>query len=110
MIRIANRKTWKGQGHYVGRPSPLGNPYSHVLGTLAEFKVATRDEAVDKYRDWLFSRLDGDNPATRMFVALLDEYESKGELTLICNCTPERCHGEVIKEFIESCVSGKSVR
>ena len=41
---MENKKTWKGGGHWVGRPSPLGNPYSHVCGTLAEFKVATRDD------------------------------------------------------------------
>ena len=109
MIKVVNKKTWKGGGHYIGRPTPLGNPYSHLCGTLAQFRVATRDEAVDKYREWLLSRLDGDNPATRMFVALLDEYESKGELTLVCNCIPERCHGEIIKEFIESCVPNKSI-
>jgi hypothetical protein len=105
MIRVENRKTWRGEGHWVGRPSPLGNPYSHVCGTTAEFKVATRDEAVEKYREWLFKRLDGDNPATRMFVSLLDEYEVKGELILVCSCKPERCHAEIIRDFIEECVA-----
>ena len=27
MIRIENKKTYKGDGFYIGRPSPLGNPF-----------------------------------------------------------------------------------
>ena len=27
MIRIENRKTYRGDGVYIGGPSPLGNPY-----------------------------------------------------------------------------------
>ena len=33
---------------YVGRPSKWGNPYSHRDDTLAEFKVRTRKESVEK--------------------------------------------------------------
>ena len=106
MIRVVNRKTWKGEGHYVGRPTPMGNPYSHVVGTLAEFKVGSRDEAVERYGEWLEGRLDGDNPTTRMFVSLLDEYERTGEMTLVCSCSPLRCHADTIKRFIEECVGG----
>jgi hypothetical protein len=103
VIRVANKRTWKGEGHYVGRPTALGNPFSHLAGTLAKFKVASRDEAVDRYREWLEERLGSDNPETRMFVSLLEEYERCGELTLVCFCVPERCHAEIIKEFIEEC-------
>lgn len=100
MIRIVNKRIWRGEGHYVGRPTPLGNPFSHLAGTLAEFKVGSRDEAIDRYRVWLENEMDGDTPAMRMFVFLLDEYERTGELTLVCWCSPLRCHGEVIREFI----------
>src|SRR5690348_9349173 len=43
---------------YIGRPSKWGNPFSHKDGTLAEFKVATRDEAVSAYRDWIETQPD----------------------------------------------------
>ena len=109
MIQVVNKKSYKGDGFHVCRPSPLGNPYSHLTGTLAQFKVSSRDEAVDKYKIWLENRLDNDNPTSRAFVALLDEYDRTGELTLICCCAPERCHAEIIKEFIEEC-AGKTVR
>jgi len=103
MIRVENRKTYRGDGIFVGRPSPLGNPYSHLSFSKAEFRVATRDEAVDNYRGWLEEKLDSNNPASRLFLNLLDQYEKTGELVLICFCKPERCHADIIKEMIEEC-------
>jgi hypothetical protein len=32
---------------YIGRPSKWGNPYSHLSGTLAEYKVSSREEAIE---------------------------------------------------------------
>ena len=34
---------------YIGRPSKWGNPYSHKEGTLAKYKVLTRQEAISGY-------------------------------------------------------------
>ena len=46
-IYVHNKRKYKGHGEYIGRPSPLGNPYSHLnKGTLAKYQVATRDKAV----------------------------------------------------------------
>ena len=42
---------------YIGRPSIWGNPWSHKENTLAEFKVTTRQEAVQAYEDWLRGKL-----------------------------------------------------
>lgn len=35
---------------YIGRGSKWGNQYSHKEGTKALYKVATRAEAIQKYR------------------------------------------------------------
>lgn len=37
----------------IGRPSPLGNPYSHLDKSKASVRVATVEEAVYYYRKWL---------------------------------------------------------
>lgn len=37
----------------VGRPNPLGNPYSHLDKSKASFKVESVDEAVYCYGRWL---------------------------------------------------------
>ena len=39
----------------ICRPSKWGNPYSHKDGTLAEFKVNTREESIIKYEEYLLN-------------------------------------------------------
>ena len=53
MITVHNKYKFKGEGVYIGRPSCLGNPFSHLDNTKAIFKVKDRDEAVDFYEVWL---------------------------------------------------------
>ena len=47
MTTVHNKRNFKGEGVYIGRPSCLGNPYSHLENTKAAYKVRDRDEAVD---------------------------------------------------------------
>lgn len=79
---------------YIGRGkgSPWGNPYTHKdeAITLAKYKVATREEAVEKYREYILGRQD-----------LLDRlHELKGK-TLGCWCKPKICHGDVLVDLIK---------
>jgi hypothetical protein len=102
MIEIVNRKT--GEYHdavYVGRGSPLGNPFSHKSGTMAEFQVETRDEAVEKYRQWLAGQLREGGWAALTFHELVQFYKDFGYLKLACWCVPKRCHAEVIAEMVK---------
>lgn len=90
-------------GEYVGRPSPLGNPFSHTDGTLAQYRVATREEAVAKYADWLHARImEGNRAVTRELERLGKLAEERGELTLVCWCAPLPCHADVIREVLLS--------
>ena len=74
---------------YVGRPSKWGNPFSHKEGTLAQFKVSSREEAVKRYRSWLLTQ-----------PHLLEEMiDLKGKV-LGCWCKPESCHGDVLVEML----------
>jgi len=50
MINIVNRKSYRGEGVYIGRPSPLGNPFK--IG-----RDGTRDEVVARYREWLWRQI-----------------------------------------------------
>jgi hypothetical protein len=72
---------------YVGRPSPLGNPY--VIG-----RDGDRAAVVAKYRRWLRANLD----TREVRLALHDLLASarKGPLELVCWCAPEACHADVI--------------
>lgn len=102
MIIVVNKR-WFGQGgHYIGRPSPLGNKFTHLnKSTLAEIKVGSRVEAVEKYKEWLLEELKTETPAKIEFNRLLKELEYNGYLFLVCWCKPALCHGDVIAELLE---------
>lgn len=102
MIRVVNKRTHKpgdATQFYIGRPSPLGNPFSHMNNTLAEFKVATREEAVVKYKDWLAERWEKGGEIGHM-AALIASAAVKGDVDLVCWCAPLACHGDIIREAI----------
>ncbi len=43
---------------YCGRPSKYGNPFSHRVNTLAEFKTGYREESITKHYRWLSTNLE----------------------------------------------------
>lgn len=76
---------------YIGRGSKWGNPFSHMEGTTAQYKVDSREEAIEKYREWVQTQ-----------PHLLDSlYELKGK-TLSCYCKPKGCHGDILVEFADA--------
>jgi hypothetical protein len=79
---------------YIGRPSKWGNPFTHINDgkTLAKYVVGSRDEAVERYREWI---TDGDGKHL-----LNDLVELKGK-KLGCWCKPKSCHGDVLIELIK---------
>ena len=53
--RVVNRR--KGAFDvYIGRPGPWGNPFSHMPGTLAKFRVADREEVISRFREWFLAQ------------------------------------------------------
>lgn len=80
---------------YIGRPSKWGNPYSHKEdGTLAEFKVKNRAEAIQKFEEYLLKNEE----------LMSSIHELKGK-TLGCWCKPLSCHGDILKKYADSAVS-----
>ena len=79
----------------IGRPSKWGNPYSHKEGTLAEFKVSTRKEAIEKFEEYLLNNKE-----------LMESlHELKGK-TIACWCKPLPCHGDIIKKYVDKLEKG----
>lgn len=78
---------------YIGRPSKWGNPFSHLNGTLAKFKVNSREEAVEAYRNWI-TKGEGQ-------YLLKDLHELQGKI-IACWCAPLACHGDVLAELADS--------
>lgn len=79
---------------YIGRPSIWGNPYSHKEGTLAEFKVKDRKEAIEKYEQYLLGNKELMNSI----------HELRGKV-LGCWCRPLSCHGDILKKYADAPIS-----
>jgi len=105
MIKVVNKykHTVTDNDFYIGRGSPLGNPYSSVKDkkTLAQFTCDSREESIEKYREYLVTSLLDDNIAIRNELNKIYRASMKGDVYLVCFCSPKPCHGDVIKNIIE---------
>lgn len=101
-IRIQRKRTrgWRMPAHtkYVGRGSLYGNPY-RVARTRRELDggdpmiVATPEEAVERFREWIATTREGRHVAdsARRILSGLD---------LACWCPPgQPCHADVLLEI-----------
>jgi len=94
LIRIARKGQGLG-GVYVGRPTPLGNPFRLL-------REEDRDEVVARYATWLKEQIRRGNPAvTQALEELYRTLKRRGNITLVCFCAPRRCHAEVIAEKLK---------
>lgn len=95
MIKVVR----KGQGAggakiYIGRPSPLGNPFQ--IG-----RDGNREEVVQKYRRYLWGKiLEKDTEIIKALISIRKAADS-GDVALECFCAPLPCHGDVIKSAVE---------
>jgi len=76
---------------YIGRGSKWGNPFSHKEGTLAQFRVSSRKEAIENYENWIKTQ-------DHLMESL---HELKGKI-LGCWCKPQSCHGDILKKLADS--------
>ena len=74
---------------YVGRPTKWGNPYSHQNNTLAEFKVDSKAEAIEAFRDMVRADPEFQN---EIVLALSGK-------DLVCFCAPRPCHADILLEI-----------
>lgn len=79
---------------YIGRPSPLGNPFP-----LSEY---TREDSIAKYEIWLRAEIKkfGNKayPAIGNIVEMLMNVSCT--VALECFCAPQACHGDVIRKVV----------
>ena len=79
---------------YIGRPSPLGNPFPMT-------KEAERQSVCDKYEVWFDKQVLGEAPELmaelEMILSMAIEY---GLVRLKCFCAPRACHGDTVKAYL----------
>jgi hypothetical protein len=69
---------------YVGRPTPLSNPYRFQPGD-------TREALLEQYRRWLWQKLRENDWRVLLQLRSITE-----ETALVCSCAPRSCHADVI--------------
>lgn len=77
---------------YVGRPSEWGNPYSHKGDTLAEFRVATIEDAIINFDKLVRERFKDDAYKAHAIREL-------GGRDLVCWCDG-LCHARVWLKYV----------
>lgn len=96
-ITVVN-KHHKQDGEYIGRGSPLGNPWP-IRG------FDTREIVIARYKVYLRQQIENGN------ISVISELErlgniaiTTGSLNLQCFCSPLPCHGDIIKEVLENAI------
>ncbi len=87
MNRHALNRPWPIGSVYIGRGTPLGNPF--VMG-----RDGDRAEVIAKYRVWLIAKIHERDTAVMRAMHALNH-----ESILVCSCAPKPCHAEVIKQL-----------
>ena len=106
-INVVNKKTHTSTDYdfYIGRPSVLGNPYTHLKSSKAsKYLVPTRDEAIESYEQYFYDRLE-DEEFRDELSKIIELYKEHGKVNLVCWCKPKSCHGDYIKSYLESQLS-----
>ena len=92
------------QYQYVGRynsrhgllkSSPLANPFKLKNGIR-------RERVIEQYSHWLNDKILRSDPVvTKELERLKGIYRERGELHLVCWCSPLVCHGDIVKHYLE---------
>ncbi|HMX26007.1 MAG TPA: DUF4326 domain-containing protein [Blastocatellia bacterium] len=102
VVNFRNRDALPEPWYYVGRDvpahaifgSPLGNPYRTTKGK-------SREEALAKYKAWLWREMNDPASEARAELHRLAKRAQEGDLYLACWCAPQSCHADIIKAAIE---------
>lgn len=78
---------------YIGRGSPLGNPYT--------VKQYGRDTAIELYKTWLRDKITSyDEEIIQAMDDIGNQVINTGHSKLVCFCKPLKCHGDVIADLV----------
>lgn len=91
---------------YIGRSrngNPLGNPFTYEgkKSDIARFVVNTREESIEKYKEYFREMYGKDNDLTRAFNEIYEHYRNGEDVYLQCFCKPLPCHGDFLAEELQ---------
>jgi hypothetical protein len=93
-IKIRNKHNWTGEGIYVGRPSPLSNPYRID-------DENNRMMVIERYGYMIKNAILKRDPKIITALHNIEAYlQEHGKCNLICYCSPKPCHADIIKQLL----------
>lgn len=102
-VTVVNIKTFQGPSEYIGRAmpnrnsSPLGNKFK-----VQPFGPYERNESVlVHYRSWLWKEMQKPSGPVYTELIRLASIAKNQPLNLACWCSPQTCHGDVVKKAIK---------
>jgi len=94
-ISVRNKRSWKGIGEYIGRPSVLGNPIPVSVGRI---------RCIKEYKFWITQKIHNKDELVLEELVRLAKIAELGDLDLVCWCAPKACHGDIIKKILEDMI------
>lgn len=101
-MSISVGKKWDVGAHYIGRGSPLGNPFIPKDKSDAE-----RNRVCDLYEEYLIKRIENKDAIIINELRIIQRKSEAGHVILGCFCFPKRCHGMFIKAIIDHHIANK---
>lgn len=101
--RFEDHTSGSDYNYYIGRPSVLGNPFSHN-GVKTVFKTLTfktREEAIAAYEKYFDKMYGSDDEFTKAFDEIYEHYKNGEDIYLQCFCKPLACHGDIIANKLQ---------
>jgi|ERR1041384_1574305 hypothetical protein len=96
MINIVNIKSGQKYDFYAGRANKTYNVQESILANpFIIGKDGDRNEVIEKYKIYFYDRINKDKEFKEYVLSL------KG-LTGACWCVPNRCHLEIIREYLQN--------
>ncbi len=95
--------TTEPNNYFVGRPSPLGNPFSYngVKSVFKTLTFKTREEAVNAYEMYFDEAYGKNTELTKAFDEIYEHYKNGEDIYLQCFCKPKACHGDIIANKLQ---------
>ena len=102
VVRFSVGRLSSGTGPGCRPAHALANPYSHMHHTTAAFRVATREESVERFRPYLVRKVkERDAGVLATLSEMVTVLEAGSDVEIECFCKNLSCHGDFIKELLE---------
>lgn len=87
----------------IDRTTALGNPFSiqEIMNKRNVTSVKAREIVCDEYETYFHDVLLHREEAKQYLDKIIETVKRDGKVVLGCHCTPRRCHGITIKNYLE---------